>query len=298
MTKVLVICGPTGVGKSDFGRYLAKQYKGEIINGDSMQVYKEMNIGTAKDSLKDREEIPHHLFDIKTIKESFSVAEFKKLLSKSIKEVADRGHLPIIVGGTGLYLKAGLYDYEFKDKGNEKHNLESKTTEELYALLEMVDPETSQEIHPNNRKRIIRAIELFYETGIGKSGLNKIQEHKPVYDVLFIGLTRPREELYKAIDERVDKMMVAGLEQEARYVLENADKSSTALQAIGYKEFLNCYDNEEIKSRIKLNTRRFAKRQYTWFNNQLPVYWVDVQGKDKDDILKDIKERLEGWLNG
>jgi len=298
MQKVLVICGPTCVGKSSFARFLAKELNGELINGDSMQVYQEMKIGTAKESEKEMKEIPHHLFDIKTIKESFSVAEFQRLLRKKIDEIEGRNHLPIIVGGTGLYLKAGLYDYEFLEKGDTDLGLNQKSTKELYDILNDIDAETAKEIHPNNRKRIIRAIELFYETEIGKSGLNKKQKHEPIYDVIYIGLTREREQLYKLINERVEEMFNKGLEEEARYIIATASKDSTALQAIGYKEFIDCDDTELIKENIKRNTRRFAKRQYTWFNNQMKVRWVDVENKTNEGIYDEIKEELGEWLNG
>lgn len=298
MQKVLVICGPTCVGKSKFARYLAKELNGELINGDSMQVYKEMNIGTAKEREEAYDGIPHHLFDIKTIKDSFSVAEFQTLLRAKIDEIAGHNHLPIIVGGTGLYLKAGLYDYMFLERGESDEELNKKSTQELYDILIDIDADTAKEIHPNNRKRIIRAIELYYETGVGKSGLNKQQEHKPIYDVIYLGLTRPRDRLYELINQRVDEMFKAGLEEEARYVIANANPHSTALQAIGYKEFIDCNDNEIIKAKIKQNTRRFAKRQYTWFNNQMDVHWVDVSDKTVEEIYQQVKDELGAWING
>ena len=298
MQKVLVICGPTCVGKSSFARFLAKKLNGELINGDSMQVYKEMKIGTAKESENEMMEAPHHLFDIKTIKESFSVAEFQRLLRQKIDEIEARKHLPIIVGGTGLYLKAGLYDYVFLDKSDINLDLNQKSTQELYEILSDIDAETAKEIHPNNRKRIVRAIELFYETEVGKSGLNKQQKHEPIYDVIYIGLTREREQLYKLINERVDEMFENGLEEEARYVIKNASKGSTSLQAIGYKEFIDCDDIKLIKENVKRNTRRFAKRQYTWFNNQMKVRWIDVEDKTNEDIYNEIKAELGEWLNG
>lgn len=298
MQKVLVICGPTCVGKSSFARFLAKKLNGELINGDSMQVYKEMKIGTAKESENEMMEVPHHLFDIKTIKESFSVAEFQRLLRQKIDEIEARKHLPIIVGGTGLYLKAGLYDYVFLDKSDINLDLNQKSTQELYEILSDIDAETAKETHPNNRKRIVRAIELFYETEVGKSGLNKQQKHEPIFDVIYVGLTREREQLYKLINERVDEMFENGLEEEARYIIKNASKGSTSLQAIGYKEFIDCDDIELIKENIKRNTRRFAKRQYTWFNNQMKVRWIDVEDKTNEDIYNEIKAELGEWLNG
>ena len=296
MEKVLVICGPTAVGTSELAIYLAKKYNGEIINGDSMQVYREMNIGTAKVSEQERKEVPHHLFDIKTIKEHFSVAEFQGLVRAKISEITSRGNLPIIVGGTGLYLKASLYDYDFQEKEKRDYGLTKKTTEELYDILIELDEETAKTIHMNNRRRIIRAIEIFYETGVGKVKHNQKQKQKPIYDVFFLGLSRPRDQLYQMINQRVDLMFEKGLEKEARYVLENADPKSTALQAIGYKEFLSCQDSELCKETIKLNSRHLAKRQQTWFNNQFSTQWIDVQDKSLEELFQEVNILLKEWL--
>ena len=241
MQKVLVICGPTCVGKTDISIDLAHQLNGEIINGDSMQVYKEMNIGTAKITKKEMSDIPHHLFDIKTIKESFSVSEYQKLVREKINEICSKGKLPIIVGGTGLYLKAALYDYEFTEEEKINYNLEQRTNEDLYAELLEKDPKTAKNTHINNKKRIIRALEILYKNGLGKEDLNKTQEHEPIYNVFYLGLTKDRESLYKAIEERVDKMAEEGLIDEAKYIFENASQTSTCLQAIGYKEFFDYF---------------------------------------------------------
>lgn len=299
MQKVLIICGPTCVGKTSLSIEIAKKYNGEIINGDSMQIYQEMNIGTAK--IKDGEKcgVPHHLFDIKTIKESFSVAEFQTLVREKIDEISSRGKLPIIVGGTGLYLKAALYDYEFTETEKKDYNLESKTTEELYSLLQSIDEKTAATIHPNNRKRIIRAIEVVYESGEGKEDIRSKQQHKPIYNTLFIGLTRPRPILYSMIDERVDIMINEGLEKEVKYILDNASSNSTCLQAIGYKEFIPYFASlktlDEVIYDIKMNTHKFAKRQYTWFNHQMNTKWIDVQDKTLDSILSECSKLMEEW---
>ena len=299
MKKVLVICGPTSVGKTSLSVLLAKALNGEVINGDSMQVYKEMNIGTAKIKEEEKQGIEHHLFDIRNINESFSVAEFQKLVREKIDEISSKGKLPIIVGGTGLYLKAGLYDYSFQENKKVDYGLEDKTSEELFNILTTLDSQTAQTIHPNNRKRIIRAIELFYETGLGKVEIGKQQKHQPIYDVIFLGLTRPRPMLYQMIDERVDQMVEEGLVEEVKYIYENASKESTALQAIGYKELFGYFENqktlEQAITEIKMNTHKFAKRQYTWFNHQMDVKWIDVQDKSKQDVLKEAKELLKGW---
>jgi len=297
MDKVLVICGPTGVGKTDLSIFLAKSLNGEIINGDSMQVYQGMDIGTAKISKSEREGIPHHLFDIKTIEEEFSVAEFQQLLKDAITSVISKGKLPIIVGGSGLYLKAGLYDYQFTQRVVEQKTYDDLSNDEAYQLLVKLDPETAQNIHKNNRKRVIRALNIIEETGVGKEAQNKLQEHKPLYDIKFIGLTMPRENLYQRADERVDKMIAAGLVDEARIVLSNPNVSITAGQAIGYKEFKPYFDDimdlEWVRAEIKHNTRKYIKRQYTWFNHQIPLEWFDIEDpKYKDIIYANIKT----WL--
>lgn len=301
MDKVLVICGPTCVGKTAVSIELAKILNGEIINGDSMQVYKEMNIGTAKITEGEKEGIPHHLFDIKTINESFSVAEFQTLCREKIKEITSRGKLPIIVGGTGLYLKAALYDYVFllQDSNRNKYNFDDKTTEELYNLLSELDPRTAENIHFNNRKRIERALEIFYESGVGKQDIVNQQEHKPIYDVFYLGLTRPREKLYELIDKRVDIMVSQGLVTEVKHILDNASPDSTSRQAIGYKEFLGYFSGDctldESITLVKRNTRQFAKRQYTWFNHQVDVNWIEVEAKNTKEIAKECINALKEW---
>jgi len=299
MNKVLVICGPTATGKTGLSLFLAEKYNGEIINGDSMQVYKEMQIGTAKIKEDEMRNIPHHLLNIKTIKESFSVAEFQTLVRNKIQEISNKGKLPIIVGGTGLYLKAALYDYEFKEAEKKDYGLENKDLKDLQELLKSLDPVTYNKVDLNNKKRVIRAIEIFYETGIGKENINQMQEHKPLYDVLYLGLTRDRKELYKLIDQRVDEMVKDGLIEEVKYVYEHASKDSTCRQAIGYKELFDYFEGnktlEECIQRIKFNTHQYAKRQYTWFNHQMNVKWVDVSETEYKQTASNI---VEEFING
>lgn len=300
MNKVLVICGPTCVGKTSVSIGLAKAFNGEIINGDSMQVYKEMNIGTAKIKENEKDGVNHHLFDICSINETFSIADFQKLCRDKIEEITSKGKLPIIVGGSGLYLKSAIYDYEFSEHEHKDYGLEEKSSEELYTLLDSLDHTTALTIHPNNKKRVIRALEIYYENNEGKMDINKTQEHKPLYDVLYLGLTRDRKDLYELIDQRVDQMISEGLVDEARYVLENGT-SLTALQAIGYKEFKPYLNHEatleECVYRVKMNTHAFVKRQYTWFNHQVDVKWVSVDNKTKDEILEDSIKLIGGWIN-
>ncbi len=298
MQKVLVICGPTASGKTGISIDLAKHFNGEIINGDSMQIYKEMNIGTAKVTKEEMSDIPHHLLDIKTIKESFSVAEFQKLVREKIEEISSRGKLPIIVGGTGLYLKAALYDYDFKEADKKDYGLEDKTLEELNKLLEELDPNTFNKIDKNNRKRVIRALEIYYETGVGKELINSTQLHQPIYDVLFLGMTMERTKLYARIDQRVELMIKDGLADEVKYIYENAADDSTCRQAIGYKELFPYFEGkstlDECIKRICFSTHQYAKRQYTWFNHQMDVKWIDTGNESyKDDAFN----LVEGWFH-
>ena len=193
-------------------------------------------------------------------------------------------------------MKASLYDYDFQEKEKRDYGLTKKTTEELYDILIELDEETAKTIHMNNRRRLIRAIEIYYETGVGKVKHNQKQKQKPIYDVFFLGLSRPRDQLYQMINQRVDLMFEKGLEKEARYVLENADPKSTALQAIGYKEFLSCQDSELCKETIKLNSRHLAKRQQTWFNNQFSTQWIDVQDKSLEELFQEVNILLKEWL--
>lgn len=302
MEKVLVICGPTCVGKTKTSVKLAKLFNGEIINGDSMQVYKDMNIGTAKIKEYEKDGVIHHLFDICNINEDFSVAQFQKLVREKITEISNKNKLPIIVGGTGLYLRAGLYDYNFNETKKTDYGLEEKSNEELYSLLTQLDKETASTIHPNNRKRVIRAIEVYYENnGVGKVELIKTQNKKPIYDVLYLGLTRDRKHLYELIDQRVDQMIKDGLINEAKYIFENAT-SKTARQAIGYKELFDYFKNtkslDECIYRIKMNTHKFVKRQYTWFNHQVDTKWVDVENKEFNQIIEDCSIIIKEWYNG
>ncbi len=303
MQKVLVICGPTCVGKTSLSIKLAKLLNGEIINGDSMQVYKHMDIGTAKIKENEKDGVIHHLFDFKELDESYSVAEYQKLVREKIEEVSNKNKLPILVGGTGLYLKAALYDYSFKEKEDHvNYGLEDKSNEEIYALLSSLDNKTAKTIHINNRKRVIRAIEIYYENGIGKEDINKLQTHSPIYDVYYLGLRRDRKELYKLIDERVDQMIKEGLINEVKYVYEHSSYPSTCMQAIGYKEFIDYFEGkatlEYCIQRVKFNTHQYVKRQFTWFNHQINVNWVDVDNLNSDEIVQSSLDLLKDFING
>ncbi len=294
MNKVLAIVGPTAVGKTAFGIECAKTFDGEIISGDSIQIYKGLDIGSAKPDQEELSAAVHHLIDIKEADGTYSVKEFQELSRHHIDEISRKGKLPIIVGGTGLYIKASLYDYQFFDEEEEDDPYEDLSNEELYSLLKEKDPLALEKIHINNRKRLIRALNIFEKHQKGISEIKAAQEHKPVYDCLVIGLTCERQELYRRIDERVDKMIRDGLLHEIQGLLDRGvGFDDQCMQAIGYKEFKsysqgNC-SLEECIAEIKKDSRNFAKRQYTFFKNQLDVQWFENH--------EEAIETIDRWLN-
>ncbi len=297
MEKVLIVVGPTGVGKTKMGIALAKRFNGEVISGDSMQIYKTMNIGTAKVTADEMEGIRHHLIDIKEPTENYSVKDFQDEVRKKIKEISSCGKLPIIVGGTGLYIKAALYDYEFGESQMDHQEYIDKyqhyTNEQLYDLLLRIDKLSAKELHPNNRQRVLRAIAIYESTGVKKSETLSKQNHELIYDAKFIGLTLDRDILYDRINQRVDLMMEQGLLQEIDELMKkNYSPALQSMKAIGYKEWFAYYQGhqslEETLELIKKNSRNYAKRQYTWFNNQLPVKWYKVNLNDFNDTIKTV----------
>lgn len=294
---VLCIVGPTAVGKTKMSIELAKQLNGEIISGDSMQIYRGMDIGTAKATMDERQGIPHHLIDEKNPDEPYSVAAFQQTVRAKIEEIKSRGKLPIIVGGTGLYIKSVLYDYEFAGESESKEVDEAKyghlSNEELHAKLATVDEAGAKDIHPNNRKRVIRALEIYETSGVKKSEMIEKQEHKMIYDACLIGLTDDRNVLYDRINKRVDTMYETGLVEEVKALFdEGIPAESQSIRAIGYKELYDYFKGlislEESKELIKRNSRRYAKRQYTWFNNQMDVTWFKVDVQHFDKTVKEV----------
>ncbi|MBS3197333.1 tRNA (adenosine(37)-N6)-dimethylallyltransferase MiaA [Turicibacter bilis] len=294
---VLCIVGPTAVGKTKMSIELAKQLNGEIISGDSMQIYRGMDIGTAKATMDERQGIPHHLIDEKNPDEPYSVAAFQQTVRAKIEEIKSRGKLPIIVGGTGLYIKSVLYDYEFAGESESKEVDEAKyghlSNEELHAKLATVDEAGAKDIHPNNRKRVIRALEIYETSGVKKSEMIEKQEHKMIYDACLIGLTDDRTVLYDRINKRVDVMYETGLVEEVKALFDQGiPAESQSIRAIGYKELYDYFKGfislEESKELIKRNSRRYAKRQYTWFNNQMDVTWFKVDVQHFDKTVKEV----------
>lgn len=292
---IIALVGPTGIGKSSLALKVAKEVNGEIVNCDAFQIYKYLNIGTAKPSLEERSLVPHHLFDYVEPDYPFSVYDYQVSLRNKIEELQNKKVPIILVGGTGLYLKASLYDFSL-NKEEERIDLseyEKLNNEELHLVLEKLDLEESKKIHFNNRKRVLRAIEICLSQGKKKSEIIASQEHKLLYDVTFVGLTKDREELYELINKRVDVMFEQGLLEEVKELLTKYDSNLRSFQAIGYKEIIEGLANnsslEEIKDLIKRNSRRYAKRQYTYFENQLDVNWFDSQDKAFNFILERIK---------
>ena len=285
---VIVIVGPTGVGKTKLSIELAKKLNGEIINADSTQVYKGMDIATAKVTEEEKEDIPHHLFDIKEINEDYTVYDYQKDCREKIEEILNIGNTPIMVGGTGLYIKAALYDYKFEDETNNNDQYLSYSNEELYSKLLSIDPKT--EIHMNNRKRVIRALNYYNNTK--KTLSSKEKTDNLLYDVIFIGLTTDREKLYDRINKRVDIMIENGLIEEVKNIYNTNIRSKAVLTPIGYKELFEYFDNkctlEESIELIKQRSRKYAKRQYTWNNHQIPVNWFEVDFNNFDNTVNDV----------
>ena len=286
MNKVIVILGPTCVGKTKLSVELAKLYNGEVINADSTQIFKDLNIATAKITEDEKEGIIHHLFDIKDINEDYTVFDYQKDCRILIDEIIKKGKTPILCGGTGLYIKAALYNYEFNLE-EEKRDYSNYLNDELYEMLLKIDPETN--IHKNNRKRIERAIDSYKNTGVIPG---KVKTDKLLYDAIFIGLTTDRDYLYERINKRVDVMMSNGLLNEAKWVYESNIRTKAVLTPIGYKELFPYFEGEksldECLDLIKQNSRRYAKRQYTWFNNQMNVNWFDVDFDNFNNTVENV----------
>ncbi len=288
---VIVITGPTATGKSDLGIYLAHKLDGEIINADSTQIYKGLDIATNK--IKATEGIVHHLFNEKDLREDYTVFDYQKDARRIIDDILARGKVPILVGGTGLYINAALYDYKFEDKANDKY--EGVSNDELYKMLLEVDPNTN--IHLNNRVRVISA--LNYYKANGKPYSEKEKDFKLLYDTIFIGLTTDRDILYYKINKRVDKMVAEGLVNEAKEIYDLGIRSKAVLTPIGPKELFDYFDGkitlDEAIDLIKSKSRKYAKRQYTWFRNQLKLKWFETNydnfSKTEEEVLKYIKKK-------
>ena len=305
MNKIVAICGPTAVGKTAYSIEIAKRFDGEIVSCDSMQLYKYMDIGSAKPSLDELNQVKHHLIGIVDPSEMFSVAKYKELANDAIDDIISRGKLPIIAGGTGLYLDALLFDLDFAAEPSddslrdELYKIaEEKGNLELHAILNECDPDSAKRIHPNNVRRVVRAIES------AKSG-NKLKDFakdlslNDKYEFILIGLRRDREEIYDRINRRVDVLVKEGLFEEVKMLREmGLSESDISMKGIGYKEVLayfdGKYDLETAIDTIKKNTRHFAKRQITWLKRYDDMKWFDLsESKDDKDSIREIITWLE-----
>ena len=289
-----IICGPTGSGKTLAAKILSDYYDAPIINADAFQIYKEMNIGTAKISQDDPYYERHYLLDIKEPSESFSVMEYQKLFRETVEELSKKYENIIVCGGTGLYIRASIYDYVFnQEEDSDVSDLEALDNDTLYEMLKELDPRSLDTIHKNNRKRVIRAISIARRSGQTKSETIDQQEHKLIYENLKILMLNPnREDLYAHINQRVDIMFEKGLVEEVKSLKNRFNLSVTAKEAIGYKEVLSYLDGEltleECKELIKKRTRNYAKRQVTFFKNQFSLkMYQDVH----ELVLDNTKER-------
>ena len=280
---IIVVCGPTGVGKTKMSVELAKKYNAVILNADSMQVYKELNIGTAKVTEEEKQGVPHYLFDIKEPDEMYTVYDYQKDLRDKLEEFKDKNI--VIVGGTGLYIKAALYNYEFNPE-EESNTYDDLSNEELYERVHEIDP--TSETHVNNRKRLIREL--------NRKG-TPTNKNELLYPAIFIGLTTDRETLYERINKRVDIMVEDGLLDEVKSLYDRNIRSKAIMTGIGYKELYDYFDGnttlDEALDLIKQRSRKYAKRQYTWFNNQMDVKWFDVDFKDFNNTINDCIEYIE-----
>lgn len=299
---IYVIGGPTASGKSKLAVELAKRINGEIISADSMQIYKDMNIGTAKLTKEEMQGIKHHLLDFVSPEERYSVANFKTDAKIKIEEILKKGKTPIIVGGTGLYIDSMIYGIEFQDEKIDKEYreelnelAEKEGLERLYEEARKIDPEAMKKISINDKKRIIRVLEIYHKTGKTKTEVEKESRKNEIkYNYKMFAITMNREKLYERIEKRVDQMIEQGLIEEVQSILNKYHKFPTAMQGLGYKEVVEYLENkltkEEMIEKIKKKTRHYAKRQLTWFRKNKETIWLDGE--------KPLEKKLEIIING
>ena len=301
--KVIVICGPTASGKTALSIELAKQIHGEIVSCDSMQIYKDMNIGTAKPTPEEMQGIKHYLIGYVSPEERYSVSDYKSEAKKTIKEIIEKGKMPIVVGGTGLYLDSLIYEIEYQDikldeayRQKLEQEVEEKGLEELYEKAKQIDAKAMEKISPNDKKRILRVLEIYHTTGKTKTEQEIESRKKEVeYDYKVYALNWDRQKLYDRINKRVDMMMEQGLIEEVKQILKKYDTFPTAMQGLGYKEVVEYIEGkvtkEEMIEKIKMETRRYAKRQLTWFRKNKQTIWLNAEDTIEDNIqviLQDI----------
>lgn len=305
---LIILTGPTAVGKTALSIRLAKAIGGEIVSADSMQVYRHMDIGSAKVTREEMEGVPHYLIDVLEPSEEFNVALFARMAKEAVDEIYSHGNIPIVAGGTGFYIQALLYDIDFTEQGEDRkirEELELQSAERgaeyLHSLLAEIDPEAAKEIHANNQKRVIRAIEYYRQTGERISEHNRRERQKTSpYDFLYYVVTTERSELYERIEKRVDLMLESGLVEEVQALKAmGCTRDMVSMQGLGYKEILDYLQGEmsleEAVSVLKRDTRHFAKRQLTWFKRERDVKWLNLKdyGDDRDQILEKIQKDAE-----
>lgn len=296
MQKVIVICGPTASGKTALSIELAKKINGEIVSCDSMQIYKDMNIGTAKPTIEEMQGIKHYLIGTISPEERYSVADYKKDAKRAIEEIIEKGKIPIVVGGTGLYVDSLIYEIEYQniefDEGYRKkleERVEKEGLEVLYEEAKEIDQQAIQKISSNDKKRILRILEIYHATGKNKTQQEIESRKKDIeYDYKVFALSWDREKLYERINKRVDIMIEQGLIEEVKTILEKYNNFPTAMQGLGYKEvveYLNGnYTKEEMIEKIKQESRRYAKRQMTWFRKNKQTIWLNGEGEIQNNI--------------
>lgn len=299
MKKVIVITGPTAVGKTKLSIEIAKRLQTDIINGDAYQIYQKMNIGTAKPTDDEKQGVLHHYMDFLDSSKTYSIAEFQKGVRECIDDLTSKNKVPLIVGGSGLYIDSVIKNYQFLEekRSNEQSKYDSLTNEELHQVLANLDHDKASEIHPNNRKRVLRAIELI-SSNVDNTSRSK--KNELVYDALIIFLNDNRESLYDRINKRVDKMLADGLIEEVKNIGIN-NYSMTSKVAIGYKEVIQYLNNEidynEMVELIKKNSRHYAKRQFTWFKNQDNCQVVNINLEDFNKTIDEVYNLITVFLS-
>ena len=293
--KVIVICGPTASGKTSLSISLAKKINGEIVSCDSMQIYKEMDIGSAKPTVEEMQEIKHYLVDFVSPEKRYSVSEYKEDASKAIEEIINKGKTPIIVGGTGLYLNSLIYNIQYNEMEvdlNYRRELEKEAEEYglevLYNRAKEIDPEAMEKVSANDKKRITRVLEIYNATGRNKTELEKKSRKEVPYNYLIFGINMERSILYDRINKRVDIMLEQGLIEEVKNLINKYYNMLTAMKGLGYKEVKEFLDGniskEEMIEKIKMETRRYAKRQITWFKRIENIIWLDGLNKTEENV--------------
>ena len=304
-SKVIVICGPTASGKTSLSIELAKKINGEIISCDSMQIYKDMTIGTAKPTIEEMDRIPHYLIDFVLPSERYSVADFKKAATKKIEEILSRNKTPIIVGGTGLYVDALVYNIEYleletdlKYRQELENLIKQKGIEGLYKKAKQIDAQAMQNISLNDKKRIMRVLEIYHQTGKTKTQVEAESRLTPSpYEYIIFAITMDREKLYERINKRVDIMIEQGLIEEVQGLINKYNEFPTAMQGLGYKEVVEYIKGkttkEEMIEKLKMETRRYAKRQLTWFRKNKAIKWINGLAPLEQNIQCILEEYSE-----